>query len=204
MKHTKRIIGITGGVGSGKSEVLSYLKKNYNAHIILSDDVAKNITSNNLDVIRAIDREFSGAVINDRVDNNKLSQIVFNDKSKLFTLNKIVHPATIKAIIDEIKESDSDIVIVESAILIGSDLESELDEIWWIYCNRNIRINRLMQSRGYTREKCLEIINNQMSDEEFNKNCDEYIDNSEDFDKTKEQIDLILSELGYFNQEGEC
>ena len=194
MKLTKRIIGITGGVGCGKSEVLSYLKDTYNAHIILSDQVAKNISKPGGEAYSKICKAFPDAIIDYEINNQILSDIVFRDKEKLKELNEIVHPLTLDTIKKEIDSSNADIVVVESAIFFESGLDKFVDEVWWVFCDLETRIQRLNVSRGYSREKSLGIINNQMSDEELNLKTDEYIDNSKNFEKTKEQIDFIISD----------
>lgn len=82
---------------------------------------------------------------------------------------------------------------MESALLLGSGLESHCDELWYVYCEHNERVNRLVENRGYSVEKSEEIISNQPSDEEYNHLADEFIDNTFSVEKTREQIDMILS-----------
>ena len=151
------IIGIVGGVGCGKSTVLTYLKEKYNAYIIEADKVAKEIMEKGNEVYNKVIREFPESLDkDDNIDRKKLAKIVFNDAKKLETLNNITHPGTIKEITDRINNSSNQLVIVESAILIGSGM-------------------------------------NQMSEEEFNRVSDEFIDNSNSEEETHEQIDFILS-----------
>ena len=71
--------------------------------------------------------------------------------------------------------------------------ESHCDELWYVYCEHNERVNRLVENRGYSVEKSEEIISNQPSDEEYNHFADEFIDNTFSVKKTREQIDMILS-----------
>lgn len=187
------VIGLMGGVGSGKSTVLDYLENNYNAYIIQSDHVAKEIMTPGYEVFEQISQHFPEAIDEGRIVAEKLSSIVFNDKDKLKLLNSITHPGTVTEIIKRIKGSNEDIIVVESALLIGSGLEQYCDELWFVFCEKEKRIARLMESRGYSREKADGIINNQPSDEEYHFQADEFIDNSYSFEKTKEQIDVLLS-----------
>lgn len=187
------VIGLMGGIGSGKSTVLEYLEKNYNAQIIQSDHVAKEIMEPGHDVFCEIAQNFPEVIVENKIDSEKLSQIVFSDKENLKTLNSITHPGTIQAIIERIKESNRDIIVVESALLIGSGVEDYCDELWFVYCEREKRIERLMDSRGYSREKAEGIIQNQPTEDEYNTHADEFIDNTYSVEKTKEQIDLLLS-----------
>ena len=188
------IIGIVGGVGCGKSTVLTYLKEKYNAYIIEADKVAKEIMEKGNEVYNKVIREFPESLDkDDNIDRKKLAKIVFNDAKKLETLKNITHPGTIKEITDRINNSSNQLVIVESAILIGSGIDKMCDEIWYVYCDLEKRIKRLMDSRGYSEEKTRNVIMNQMSEEEFNRVSDEFIDNSNSEEETHEQIDFILS-----------
>lgn len=187
------VIGLMGGVGSGKSTVLDYLESNYNAYIIQSDHVAKDIMTPGYKVFEKLSECFPYAVDEHGVITEKLSQIVFNDKEKLKLLNSITHPGTIEEIIKRIKESKAGIIVVESALLIGSGLEEYCDELWFVYCEKEKRIARLMESRGYSREKAEGIIKNQPSDDEYKEKADEFIDNTYSVEMTKEKIDILLS-----------
>ena len=187
------IIGVMGGVGSGKSTVLNYLENNYEANIIEADKVAKEVMLPGNDVYNEIVKTFPEVIVDNRIDSKKLAEIVFNDKEQLEKLNSITHPGAVKEIISRIKSSKNRIIVVESAILLGSGVEQYCDELWFVFCNRDTRIKRLMQTRGYSKEKCISVIESQPADEEYNKGADEFIDNSYSEENTREQIDLILN-----------
>ena len=187
------IIGVLGGVGSGKSTVLNYLENNYEANIIEADKVAKEVMLPGNDVYNEIVKTFPEVIVDNKIDSKKLAEIVFNDKEQLEKLNSITHPGAVKEIISRIKSSKKRIIVVESAILLGSGVEQYCDELWFVFCNRDTRIKRLMQTRGYSKEKCISVIESQPADEEYNKGADEFIDNSYSEENTREQIDLILN-----------
>ena len=187
------IIGVMGGVGSGKSTVLNYLENNYEANIIEADKVAKEVMLPGNDVYNEIVKTFPEVIADNKIDSKKLAEIVFNDKEQLEKLNSITHPGAVKEIVSRIKSSKNRIIVVESAILLGSGVEQYCDELWFVFCNRDTRINRLMQTRGYSKEKCISVIESQPADEEYNKVADEFIDNSYSEENTREQIDLILN-----------
>ncbi|CDB13798.1 dephospho-CoA kinase [Eubacterium sp. CAG:192] len=187
------IIGVMGGVGSGKSTVLNYLENNYEANIIEADKVAKEVMLPGNDVYNEIVKTFPEVIVDNKIDSKKLAEIVFNDKEQLEKLNSITHPGAVKEIISRIKSSKKRIIVVESAILLGSGVEQYCDELWFVFCNRDTRIKRLMQTRGYSKEKCINVIESQPADEEYNKGADEFIDNSYSEENTREQIDLILN-----------
>lgn len=187
------VIGLMGGVGSGKSTVLDYLEENYGAYIIQSDHVAKEIMTPGFKVFDKLSKAFPEVIENGKISSEKLASIVFNNKDKLDTLNSITHPGTIEEILNRIEQSNNSIIVVESALLLGSGLKSHCDELWYVYCEHNERVNRLVENRGYSVEKSEEIISNQPSDEEYNHFADEFIDNTFSVEKTREQIDMILS-----------
>ena len=187
------IIGVMGGVGSGKSTVLSYLEEKYNALIIQSDKVAKEIMLPGNLVFEKIKKNFPKVIKDNKIDSNLLALEVFGNKDKLEILNSITHPATINEIRKRMKQSDKSIIVIESAILLGTGLENDCNQLWYVYCNNDTRIERLMNSRGYSREKCLSVINNQPSEESYKLASDVVIDNSFSQENTKEQINKILS-----------
>ena len=187
------IIGVMGGVGSGKSTVLNYLENNYEADIIEADKVAKEVMLPGNDVYNEIVKTFPEVIVDNKIDSKKLSEIVFNNKEQLEKLNSITHPGAVKEIVSRIKSSKNRIIVVESAILLGSGVEQYCDELWFVFCNRDTRIKRLIQTRGYSKEKCISVIESQPADEEYNKGADEFIDNSYSEENTREQIDLILN-----------
>ena len=187
-------IGVTGGVGAGKSTILQILKEKYNAHIIMADDVAKELMNKGKASYRAIVKEFGNEILREdgEIDRQKLAEIVFQDEEKLKLLNSIVHPLVRKAIVKEQKQvnkKDPDrLVVLEAALLIEAGYKELLDELWAVIVQKEIRIQRLMNDRGYTREKSESIIANQLSDEEFRANCDFVIDNSGTLEESAEQI----------------
>lgn len=187
------IIGVMGGVGSGKSTVLNYLENNYEANIIEADKVAKEVMLPGNDVYNEIVKTYPEVIVDNKIDSKKLAEIVFNNKEQLEKLNSITHPGAVKEIVSRIKSSKNRIIVVESAILLGSGVEQYCDELWFVFCNRDTRIKRLMQTRGYSKEKCISVIESQPADEEYNKAADEFIDNSYSEENTREQIDLILN-----------
>lgn len=187
------IIGVMGGVGSGKSTVLNYLENNYEANIIEADKVAKEVMLPGNDVYNEIVKTFPEVIVDNKIDSKKLAEIVFNNKEQLEKLNSITHPGAVKEIVSRIKSSKNRIIVVESAILLGSGVEQYCNELWFVFCNRDTRIKRLIQTRGYSKEKCISVIESQPADEEYNKAADEFIDNSYSEENTREQIDLILN-----------
>lgn len=189
------IIGVMGGVGSGKSEVLKYLESKYAAKIIEADKVTKDLMKKGSKMYEEIKKEFPEVFVDEVIDNEKMAEIVFNNPHKLEKLNEITHPATINEIIKRIRESLNKYIVIESALFMGSEIEDLIDDMWFIYCDKNERIRRLVDTRGYSKDKAFAIISNQPADEDYNAVCDEFIDNTKSFDDTIEQIDFALSTI---------
>lgn len=203
------VIGITGGIGCGKSTVLNILKENFNAHIIDADKVAHRLMEPLNPAYNNVKAAFGDMIIGSDgfIDRKKLGQIVFNDKEKLKRLNSIVHPMVKEAIKEEIRvisENGLDkqeaagfdekmLIAVEAALFIEAGYMDICDELWYIYTGNESRIERLIKSRGYTREKAESIIASQLSDSEFRRHCHIVIDNSGSEAKTRAQIAATLN-----------
>lgn len=195
------IIGITGGVGSGKSTVLKYLYERYNAYIIEADAVAKEIMTKGHNVYNRVIEAFPEIELDSsgEIDRQVLASIVFNNQKKLELLNSIVHPGVkeqIKSTIQSVQNNTPErIIVIEAALLIEDGYKQICDVIWYVYCEKEERIRRLIESRGYTRSKAIEIMSNQMSEEEFTSNTDAFVDNSKSEEATHMQMDRLIAAL---------
>ena len=193
-----KIIGITGGVGSGKSRVLSFMEEKYNAIICEADKVAWKLQEPGGESYCKIVKYFGEDILNEdgTINRGKLGQIVFNNKAKLAELNKITHPAVkeyIKNLIQIKKECNTKLWVVEAALLIEDHYDEICDELWYIYVSKDVRRKRLKDSRAYSNEKINAIMSAQLSEEYFQKYCQITIDNSGDFEDTCIQIDKIMN-----------
>lgn len=186
------VIGIMGGIGSGKTEVCNYMEEKYNAFVIDSDEVAKEVMRPGTEVFDEVVKEFPSTIRNEEFDPSELAKIVFNDREKLAKLNELTHPLVIENIKEKISLSNADIIVLESALFVGTNLKELCDELWFIFCNKEVRIDRLMVTRDYSRDKAVSIINSQPTDDEYNLIADEFIDNSDDFKHFQEQIDYVM------------
>lgn len=189
-----KVIGITGGIGSGKSRILYFLKEEYNAYIIEADKLAKSLMMPGNDAYNKIISTFPETVSEegDMIDSKILAGIVYNDSDKLKILNSIVHPAVKEYIISDIKEKKKDrninLYFIEAALLIEDGYKDICDEMWYIRTDLEVRINRLAKYRGMNRESAETVIANQKPDEFYIKYSDFVINNSGDFNDTVMQI----------------
>jgi dephospho-CoA kinase len=188
-----KIIGITGGVGSGKSRVLNFMETEYQAYICQADHVAWELQSPGTACYDRIVATFGHSIINeDRTINRKhLGSIVFADEQKLSMLNAIMHPAVkeeIKHRIVKEKENGTTLFLLEAALLLEDGYDAICDEIWYVYAEESVRKNRLASDRGYSEEKTDAIMKQQLTEQTFRERCQFVIDNSNDFAHTVYQI----------------
>ena len=188
-----KVIGVTGGVGAGKSEILNFIADNWNATVVEADEVGYLVMKPGKSCFAPIVELFGPGILQEEgtLDRTKIAEMVFEDKELLDKLNAIVHPAVKKYIrkaIEREKENETDFFIVEAALLIEDKYDEICDELWYIYADEETRTERLMKNRGYSEEKVKSIFANQLSEDEFSDHCDFEIENSGDFEYTKEQI----------------
>lgn len=195
-----KVIGITGGVGTGKSEVLKYLEGKHGAVICQADLVAKNLEKKNTICYRQIVEHFGDGILqeNGRLDREKLAKVVFSDEEERKTLNAIVHPAVKKRILALIKEQEkkgTELFVLEAALLLEDHYDEVCDETWYIYAEDSVRRKRLKLSRGYGDERIDGIFRSQKTRDEFLNKCDRAVDNSRSFDDTCAQLESIMCKL---------
>lgn len=195
-----KVIGITGGVGSGKTQVLEYLNDKYGASICLTDEVARKLQRKGGKVFDAIVDHFGEEILDDKgeLDRQKLGSIVFSDSEELAVLNTLVHPAVKEEVKREIRKEErknTNLFILESALLIEDNYEEICDEVWYIHVDADIRKKRLMYARGYSEKRVDNIVASQMKKKQYMMNCDRVIDNSGVFGETMMQLDSIIKEL---------
>jgi len=172
-------IGITGGIGSGKSTVVAIFAA-LGIPVLQADQLARNIMLNNPDVRNAIIKAFGeAAYIDGNIHNQYIADIVFKDPYQLSLLNSIVHPATIKAGNEWALQQHAPYIIKEAAIFFESGSSKELDGIIGVSCPRALRIKRVMDRDQVTSEQVIERINQQIDEGLKLKLCDWVIKNDE-------------------------
>ena len=201
LKHTgTNIIGITGGIGAGKSTVLGYIRDNYNCLVIFSDDVANDIKKKGYAAYDELVALLGKEVLSEdgEIDKVKMASAIFNNKNLLKKVNNILHPAVNTFIINIIEKERAlgtyDFVFVEAALLIENGYDKIVDELWYVYASEESRRQRLKASRGYSDEKIDDILGKQLDDATFREHCSFVIDNSGELSKASEQIDNKIGE----------
>ena len=189
-----KIIGLTGGIGSGKTSIAKYFEQN-GIPVYIADDRAKMVSSKP-EVVKKIITAFGNEILdnNKYISKEKLSNIVFTDKKKLQLLNSIIHPEVKKDFIEWVKMQNKPFVIKEAAILFESGSYKDCDLIITIIAPIEERIKRVMLRDNISREKVLDRISNQWSDEERIKKSDFIIENTS-LTAAYEQVNKILVSL---------
>ena len=188
------VLGITGGIGAGKSLVLSIIDDEFDAYIVEADKLAHKLMLKGENAYSQIIDTFGDEILDpdsEQIDRSILCKLVLSDKEKLSRLNAIMHPAVKKYIIDDIKlkeDAGTKLYVIEAALLIQDGYKSICDEIWYISADREVRIQRLIESRGYSREKADAFLLNQPSDEFFEINSDKIIKNNENQMKLRAEV----------------
>lgn len=188
-----KVIGITGGVGCGKSTVMDFLEATYDALILKADSVGHLLMEPGQVCYRQMVEHFGTVILKEdgSIDRAKVAGIVFSDPEELQIQNRIMHPAIRAYILEEMKKAEKDgraYCFVEAALLLEDHYDDFCDEVWYIYTDSSIRRSRLKESRGYTDEKIDEIMAKQMTEEEFKSRTAFTVDNSGSPEQTKEQI----------------
>jgi dephospho-CoA kinase len=174
-------IGITGGIGSGKT-IISEIFKSLGIPVFSADLQGRALMESDEEVIRCIKKEFGEELYDQRLQLNrkKLAGMVFSDNERLKALNAIVHPAVGKSFNNWIKlNQGKKFVLKESAILFETGLNKELDQIITVYAPKELRITRVMKRDQLSREEIEKRISSQMPDEEKIKLSDYIIFNDE-------------------------
>lgn len=179
-----RLIGITGGVGAGKSTILEYIREHYRCRIYLADQVAHEVKEPGQSCYNALVELLGPGILerDGRIDKGRMAEKIFREESLLEQVNAIIHPAVQKYLLEKIQKARQDgqteLFFIEAALLIECGYKDIVDEMWYIYADEEIRRQRLLESRGYPLEKIERIMDSQLTEEAFRAGSDFVIDNS--------------------------
>lgn len=192
-----RVIGLTGGVGAGKSLILSILKEEYGASVIIADQVAHELMKPGEEGYFEVLSLLGEDILNSdgTIDRQILAEKIFRDKSVREQVNSIIHPIVWKTIREKISSSQAELIVVEFAIM-DKEGTSVYDEMWYVHAFKQNRIFRLMENRGYTKEHSENIIASQASEEEYASRCDRVIENNGSVEELRKQLAEILNNKG--------
>ncbi len=194
-----KVIGLTGGIGSGKSTVSQYLAE-LGAVVIDADKVGHEAFKPGTEAWREVVNTFGREVLTPagEVDRKKLGEIVFDNPESLLRLNQIMHPRMydmVKARIEEYRRQGVDVVVLEAAVLIEANWTSLVDEVWVTLAPEVKVLERLKKQRGLVEEQTLARIRSQLSTEERVKHADVVISNDDDVAKLKAKVKELWERL---------
>lgn len=177
-----RVIGLTGGVGSGKSYVARRLQERFGVELLIADELGHVAMEPGTDSFAQIVSRFGESVVGQdgTLDRQRLAEIIFHDPEALTAMNEIVHPVVKAYLIDYIEQrrDRGGILLLENAILYETGCDALCDEVWYVSLPEEIRIRRLMEDRGYSEEKSHAIMAKQRPDAFFRERADRVIDNA--------------------------
>lgn len=193
-----KVIGITGGVGSGKSALLSYMENTYNCKVILADEVAHQVREPGSPAYEKLTAVLPSGVLEEdgTISRARMAKEIFASDDLRKKVNDIIHPAVKAAILTEIdrgkKEGKPDFLFIEAALLIEDGYLNIVDEMWYIYAGEEVRRQRLRETRNYPDNRIQMIMKSQLTEEEFRKACSVVIDNSGSLSDAYRQIDEAI------------
>ena len=194
-----KMIGITGGVGAGKSAVIDHLKEKPRFLVRKADEIGHLLMEKGTEVFSKITELLGEEVISEdgNIDRTRMGAVIFKDPLITEKVNNIIHPAVREYIMEDKEKARLsgryDIYFLEAALLIECGYDKICDELWYIYTAPEVRRKRLKISRGYSDEKIDDIMGRQLQNDEFIKACSRVIDNSGDIGETFKNLDRVLS-----------
>lgn len=190
-----QIIGLTGGIASGKSTASSILKS-FGAKIIDADILARKVVEKGQPALENIINTFGNSILNSQGELNRrvLGEIVFDNQENLKKLNQIVHPAVnflALSLFEKERIKGKEKIVYDCPLLIEEKLLYLVDQVWLIYINEETQLKRLMKRDKFTKDQAMKRINNQMPLVEKIKYADVIIDNSGGTDDLRKKLKTL-------------
>ncbi len=185
-------VGLTGGIGSGKSTVANLFKLKQ-IEVIDADQIAREIVLPGTDVLKQITLRFGkGILLSDgQLNRKKLGEIVFSDKNQLNWLNGLIHPKVRSSLLEKAESSKSRYVIFEIPLLVENNLTQLVDRVLVVDVSPEVQIERVRNRDGLSNEQINNIINNQASRELKLQAADEVIENNGDIELLHNQVNML-------------
>ncbi|MDF2538263.1 MAG: hypothetical protein K0S76_1284 [Herbinix sp.] len=193
-----KVIGITGGIGSGKSLVARLLQEYHGAYIVNTDCIAREQMEIGGVSYQPIVDFFGNEILcmDSTINRTKLAEIVFKDKEKLLKINEITHPLVleeVKEVIRTLKEAgEVPYLVIETALMIESGYDVTCDEVWYVFAPEEERRRRLKEERNYSDQKIDSIFESQSKEEAFRRKFHKIIENTGDIEDIKKQVAILL------------
>ncbi|WP_324824144.1 dephospho-CoA kinase [Sinanaerobacter sp. ZZT-01] len=194
-----KVIGLTGGIGSGKSTVSDYLR-NKGITVLDADQIAREIVLPGKEALKELLAYFGEEILleNGLLNRKKLGKIVFSDPDKKLKLDQIMHDKIRSQILKKLQDESSQgapYIILDAPLLLETGMDRIVDQIWIVEMQDTLRISRVMKRDNLTEEEVKARISQQMSTEEKRKKAHSIIDNSSDLENLYAQVDQLLANL---------
>ncbi|BAZ90447.1 MULTISPECIES: dephospho-CoA kinase [Cylindrospermopsis] len=192
---TKRLIGLTGGIATGKSTVANYLASVYGLPILDADIYARDAVSESSVILSQITQRYGKEILltDGNLNRKKLAEIIFNQSPERSWVENLIHPYVRNCFLKTIEESPHDTLVLVIPLLFEAGLENLVNEIWVVYCQGEIQKQRLMSRNDLTGVQAMARINSQLPLEEKVARADVVLDNSSDLESLLRQVDLSIA-----------
>jgi dephospho-CoA kinase len=193
----KRLIGLTGGIATGKSTVAKYLAQAYQFPILDADIYAREAVNYGSPLLAKIVERYGKDVLeaNGDLNRGKLGEIVFKNKPERLWLESLIHPFVRERFFQEIRQSSQEILVLVIPLLFEAKITNLVTEIWVVSCSESQQLERLMSRNSLTLEQAQARINSQIPLAEKTALADVVLDNSKTWEILLEQIDLVLMNI---------
>ncbi|EGD46055.1 dephospho-CoA kinase [Ruminiclostridium papyrosolvens DSM 2782] len=193
------ILGVTGGIGSGKSTVSSILKE-LGAVVIDADVISREVVEPGKMALDELTQEFGKDILDDwgQLNRKELAARVFNDANKLRILNSIVHKYVVQKIQQNVEEQllkQTKIIVIDAPIPIKNGFLDLCDEVWTVFAQMEIRVERIMKRNGMTYQEAVSRIKSQISDEEYLSIANKVINNDDDVTTLRQEVESQFKKL---------
>ena len=196
------IIGLTGGIGSGKSTIASWFRE-WHIPVIDGDKLAREAVNPGSPVLSILADAFGKEILSEEgtLKRRQLGQIVFQDKAKLSRLNQIMHPAIwhlVESRLKACKDAGEKLAVLDMPLLIEAGWQSRVDSVWVVYVSTEVQISRVMKRDGLKRSQVMAIMQNQIPVKEKLSYVDVIINNGGSEENTRRQVLQELSKISEF------
>lgn len=189
----KRIIGLTGGIATGKSTVTNYLAEKYHIPVFDADILAREAVQVGSPILEKISHRYSDILLSDGSLNRvKLGSIIFNNTEERRWIESQIHPYVYQRFTEAISQSSEVTILLAIPLLFEANMTDLVTEIWVVYCNFETQIKRLMERDKLSLEEAQLRINSQLSLEEKCRKSDHTLDNSSSLENLLKQIDKLM------------
>jgi dephospho-CoA kinase len=191
----KRIIGLTGGISTGKTTVSNYLAKTYKIPILDADIYAREAVSKNSPIWQKIFSRYGKQIIHwdGELNRQRLGEIIFNNPQEKQWLEKQIHPFVYNCFVKNIKLTDAPTIVLSIPLLFEAKMANLVTEIWVVICSYSQQIYRLQKRNNLTEEQAIARIKNQLALEKKAALADIVLDNNGDINSLFQQIDKFIN-----------